>query len=85
MKARNIMEDIVRQHLDQIISSGVMGRDCSNFRDKIIAEVLSNLPAKYVTSETGAMHTVIDQVKVEQASIVLKEIIKAIKNIESHQ
>ena len=84
MKAHNIMEDIVEEYLKEIISADNKVCNCELCHDKMFAEILSNIPAKYVTSETGAMYAVIEQVRVEQSSVILKELVKAMKNLKPH-
>jgi Late competence development protein ComFB len=84
MRAYNIMEEIVEEYLKEMISSDRKICGCEICHDKIKAEVLSSIPAKYVTSETGAMYTMIEQVRVEQSSVILRELVKAIKNLKPH-
>jgi uncharacterized protein YqgV (UPF0045/DUF77 family) len=78
------MEEIVDQHVRQIIASRTDICHCEQCHSKIVSEVLSSLPAKYITSETGAMYTMIEQIKVEQASVILKNIMQAIERLEPH-
>ncbi|MBU1087799.1 MAG: late competence development ComFB family protein [Candidatus Omnitrophica bacterium] len=84
MKAHNIMEDIVEKYLKEMILADKTVCKCESCYDKMIAEVLSNIPAKYVTSETGAIYAVIEQVRVEQSSVILKELVKIMKNLKPH-
>ena len=79
MKARNVMEDIVRKYLDEMWGRRFDICTCDICRQDILAYVLSRLPAKYVTTDSGAMHAIVDQIQVEEASQILKEIIRAIK------
>lgn len=84
MNAHNIMEEIVQNHLDEIMAKrpGMCG--CGRCIDEIMSIVLSNLPAKYITTDHGAMYALIDQVKVEQSSEILKQIIQALDYIKEH-
>ncbi len=84
MKAYNIMERIVEKFLRGMLSSETKICDCEVCYNKIFVQVLSNIPAKYVTSETGAMYTLMEQIRVEQSSVILKELVQAIKDLEPH-
>jgi uncharacterized protein YqgV (UPF0045/DUF77 family) len=78
------MEEIVDEHVKQIIACKTDICHCPECQEKIVAEVLSKVPAKYITSETGAMYTMIEQIRVEQASVILRYIMQAIENLEPH-
>jgi competence protein ComFB len=84
MKAYNIMEEIVEEYIKEIVSADPKICKCKICHDKIRAEVLNNIPAKYVTSETGAMYTMIEQVRVEKSSLILIALVKAMKNLKPH-
>ncbi len=84
MNAHNIMEEITQNHLDEIMSSRPQMCGCSKCVDAIMIRVLSNLPAKYITTDYGAMYALIEQVKVEKSSEIIKEIMKAIDYITEH-
>ena len=84
MNAHNIMEDIVRNHLDEIMANRPELCKCSKCIDAIMIRVLSILPAKYITTDSGAMYTLINQVKVEQSSEILKELMKALEDIQKN-
>ncbi len=81
MQARNIMEDIVKKYLDEMLALRFDICTCEICRQNVIAYALSRLPAKYVTTDSGAIHTIIEQVRVEQSSLILKELMKAINVI----
>ena len=84
MRAYNIMEDIVKKYLDEMLAIRFDICTCDKCRQDIAAYVLTRIPPKYVTTETGAMHTLIDQIKVEQASVILKELVEAINFVSTH-
>ncbi|MFH1460478.1 MAG: CheR family methyltransferase [Candidatus Omnitrophota bacterium] len=79
MKARNVMEDIVKKYLSEMWERRFDICTCDICRQDILAYVLSRLPARYVTTDSGAMHAIVDQIQVEESSLVLKEIVVAIK------
>jgi len=78
MQARNIMEDIVKKYLDEMLALRFDICTCEICRQDIIAYALSRLPPKYVTSDSSAIHTIMEQVRVEQASYILRELMAAI-------
>ncbi|MFH1094463.1 MAG: late competence development ComFB family protein [Candidatus Omnitrophota bacterium] len=84
MNAHNIMEDIVKNHLNEILAKRPDLCKCSKCVEEIMARVLNNLPAKYITTDSGAMHTLIDQVKVEQSSKIIKELMKGLEYLQKH-
>jgi len=84
MNAHNIMEEIVKNHLDEIMESRPELCKCNKCIDAIMIRVLSILPAKYITTDSGAMYALIDQVKVEQSSEILKELMKALEYLQEH-
>ncbi|MBI4845945.1 MAG: late competence development ComFB family protein [Candidatus Omnitrophica bacterium] len=79
MKAYNIMEDIVKKYLNDMFAMRFDVCKCDICKEDIVAYVLSRVPPKYVTSDSGAMRTLIDQTKVEQSSVILKELVKAME------
>ncbi len=84
MNAHNIMEEIVKNHLDDIMANRPELCKCSKCIDEIMARVLSNLPAKYITTDSGAMYTLIEQVRVEQSSEILKELMKVLEYLQKY-
>ena len=81
MQAHNIMEDIVKKYLNEMVALRFDICTCEICRQNVIAYALSRLPSKYVTTDSGAIHAIIEQVRVEQSSLILKELIKAINVI----
>ncbi|MCG2713209.1 MAG: late competence development ComFB family protein [Candidatus Omnitrophica bacterium] len=84
MKAHNIMEEIVKNHLDDIMANRPQLCKCSKCIEEIMSRVLNNLPARYVTTDSGAMYTLIEQVKVERSSEILKELMKVIEGLQKY-
>ncbi|MCG2713210.1 MAG: late competence development ComFB family protein [Candidatus Omnitrophica bacterium] len=84
MQARNIMEDIVIKYLDEMLALRFDLCTCEICRQDIIAYVLSRLPAKYITTDSGTIHAIMQQLRLEQSSLILKELAGAI-NIISKQ
>ena len=84
MNAHNIMEDIVKNYLDDIMDKRPDLCRCSQCIDEIMFKVLNNLPAKYITTDSGAMYILSEQVKVEKSSEILKELIEKIEYLQNN-
>ncbi len=85
MKAYNIMEDIVRRYLDDILKKQPHLCSCTDCREDISAYVLSRIPPRYVTTDSGAMYMLRDQLRVEHASLIIRELLIAIELIKNKQ
>lgn len=81
MASRNIMEDIVKKYLDEMLSMRFDICTCQTCREDIIAYALSRLPTKYVGADAEEIHIIIENLRVEQSAAVLKELVSAIKTI----
>jgi len=84
MNAHNLMEDIVKKHLDEMLQERSDICTCDLCREAIMVQALNVLPAKYVTTDSGAMHALMEQVQVEQISLILKELVNAIKRVSTN-
>ncbi|MFH1778384.1 MAG: CheR family methyltransferase, partial [Candidatus Omnitrophota bacterium] len=78
---RNIMEDIVRDYLDDFLLTRKDICTCHRCKMDMLAYTLSRVPAQYVTSDSGAVHTIINHARVEFQSKVLIQLLKAIEVI----
>jgi chemotaxis protein methyltransferase CheR len=77
-KLRNIIEDIARDHLNSALTLRYDICTCSICKNDMLAFVLSRIPARYVTTEQGALHTIIQQHRLEHQAEVGRAIIEAI-------
>ncbi|MDD5746527.1 MAG: late competence development ComFB family protein [Candidatus Omnitrophica bacterium] len=84
MRAHNVMEDIVSKYLDEMFSMRFDICTCDICRQDVMAYVLTRLSPKYVTGDSGAVNTLMEQVRAEQSSLVLKEIVNAVRLISEH-
>jgi chemotaxis protein methyltransferase CheR len=80
-KLKNIIEDIARDHLNSALTLRYDICTCSICKNDMLAFVLSRIPARYVTTEQGALHTIIQQHRVEHLAEISKAIIDAIDTI----
>lgn len=76
-KLKNIIEDIASDFLNVILALRYDICTCEICKNDMLAYVLSRVPARYVTTEEGSLHTIIDQTKAEQQAQIGREIIKA--------
>lgn len=77
-KLKNIIEDIALSHLDSALTLRYDICTCSICKNDMLAFVLSQIPAHYVTTEQGALHTIIQQYRVEYQAEIARAILKAI-------
>jgi chemotaxis protein methyltransferase CheR len=77
-KLRNIIEDIARDHLNAALTLRYDICTCSICKNDMLAFVLSRVPARYVTTEQGALHTIIQQHRIEHQAEIGRAIIEAI-------
>ncbi|MDD5730665.1 MAG: late competence development ComFB family protein [Candidatus Omnitrophica bacterium] len=80
-KLKNIIEDIAIDFLNNTL---VMRKDictCQSCKNDMMAHILSHVPAKYVTTEKGALHTIIDQTRIEKEAEIGRAVINAISVI----
>jgi competence protein ComFB len=80
-KLRNIIEDIAVDFLNSALSARIDICTCAKCKNDMLAYVLSRVPAKYVTTEFGALHTIIEQTKLEKEAEVGRATIAAIEII----
>ncbi len=84
MNAHNLMEEIVKDNLREILNNRPDLCKCKKCIDEVISRALNNLPAKYITTDSGAMYTLIEQVRVERSSRILKELIEILEYLRQH-
>jgi chemotaxis protein methyltransferase CheR len=77
-KPKNIIEDIARDYLNSTLALRFDICTCQVCQNDILALVLSRVPAQYVTTEEGALHTIIQQYRVEYQVQIAKAMIEAI-------
>jgi len=80
-KLRNIIEDIARDFLNSALTLRYDICTCPQCRNDMLAHILSNIPAKYVTTEEGAIYTIVQQTRVEHQAEISRAILKAIEII----
>ncbi len=80
-KLRNIIEDIALNYLNSALTLRYDICTCSICKNDMLAFVLSQVPAHYVTTEQGALHTIIQQHRVEYQAEIARAILKAIDTV----
>ena len=77
-KLRNIIEDLARDCLTSALQMRFDICTCAICKNDMLAHILSHVPAQYVTTESGALHTVIQQSKIEHQAAIARAAIEAI-------
>jgi chemotaxis methyl-accepting protein methylase len=83
-KLKNIIEDIALDHLNNVLAIRYDICTCAICKNDMLALVLSRVPAQYVTTEEGALHTIIQQFRVEYQVEIARAIIEAINTISKN-
>lgn len=81
---KNIVEDIAADFLNIALMLRYDICTCPICRNDMLAYVLSRVPAKYITTEQGALHTIIEQTKVEHEAEIARAIISAIEIVSKN-
>ncbi|MFH1061593.1 MAG: CheR family methyltransferase [Candidatus Omnitrophota bacterium] len=84
MKACNIMEDITRKYLDEMLSMRFDICTCDICKQDIIAFSLTRIPPKYVLPDSASFKKIFEETRVEQSAVVLKELVIAIRTITAN-
>lgn len=78
-KLRNIIEDIAIDFLTNALAMRYDICTCATCRNDMMAYILSHVPAKYVTTEKGALHTIIDQTRLEKEAEIARAALNAVE------
>jgi chemotaxis methyl-accepting protein methylase len=77
-KLKNVIEDIARDFLNSALTLRFDICTCSSCKNDMLAYILSHVPAKYVTTEAGALHTVMQQARAEHQAEIARAIMQAV-------
>jgi chemotaxis protein methyltransferase CheR len=77
-KLKNVLEDIAADCLNSALQMRYDICTCAVCKTDMLAYILSHVPAKYVTTETGALHAVMQQNRVEFQAQISRATIEAI-------
>ena len=83
-KLKNIIEDIAKEYLDNALTLRYDICTCPSCRNDMLAYILSRVPAKYVTTEQGTLHTIIQQAKSEEQAEISRVMLNAIDIISKN-
>ncbi len=83
-KLKNIIEDIAQAHLNTVLTLRYDICTCSICKNDMLAFVLSRMPARYVTTEQGALYTIFQQYRNEHQAEITKAINEAIDIISKN-
>lgn len=77
-KLKNIIEDIAADFLNRTLALRYDICTCPACKNDMLAYVLSRVPAKYVTTEEGALHTLEEQTRIEHQADIGRAVLAAI-------
>lgn len=81
---KNIIENIALDFLNKALETRQDICTCQICRNDMMAYVLCHVPAKYVTTEKGALYTIIAQTRVEKEAEVGRAVLNAIETVSKH-
>jgi chemotaxis methyl-accepting protein methylase len=84
VKLKNIIEDIAKDCLNNALTLRYDICTCQSCKNDMLAFILSRIPAKYVTTEQGALHTVIQQTRIEHQAEIARAVLAAIDTISAN-
>ncbi len=84
MNSCNIMEGITRKYLDEMLSMRFDICTCEICKQDIIAFALTRITPKYVLKDSISLEKIIDQTRTDQSSLILKELVIAIRTITTN-
>lgn len=86
MKIVNYMEDMVKEHLDELLSKRDDICKCQKCKFDMMVWALNRLPPKYVITAKGRIYTKLAEQAIQFKADVVRELAKAIikvsKNIQ---
>ncbi|MFA6217579.1 MAG: CheR family methyltransferase [Candidatus Omnitrophota bacterium] len=80
-KFKNIMEDIALDVLDKTLASRYDVCTCQECINSMMAGILSELPAKYVSTDKEALNSIIAQTRIEKEAEVARAVLRAIETV----
>ena len=83
-KLKNIIEEIALDFLNNSLALRYDICRCAQCRNDMLAFMLSNLPARYVTTQKGELATIIEQAKFEHQAVVARAALNAIEKISKN-
>jgi chemotaxis protein methyltransferase CheR len=83
-KLKNIIEDISGDCLNATLTLRYDICTCPICRNDMLAFVLSRVPAKYVTTDQGALHTIIQQNRSEHQVEIARAVLDAIEIVSKN-
>ncbi len=82
MEIRNFMEDMVKDVLDELLSSDANICKCEKCRLDIMAIALNNIKPKYVVTVKGRVYAKLSELEVQFRADVIRELAKAISLVK---
>jgi chemotaxis protein methyltransferase CheR len=83
-KLKNAIEDIAKDCLEASLTLRYDICTCSVCKNDMLAYILSHVPARYVTCEEGALHTIIQQTRIEHQAEIARATLAAIELVSNN-
>ncbi len=83
-KLKNIIEDIATDFMDNCLAMRYHICTYPSCKKDMLAYVLSHVPAKYVTTDKGALHIIIDQTRLEKEAEIARAVISAVEIVSKN-
>lgn len=83
-RLKNIIEDIAADFLKSALALRYDICTCGQCQTDMLAYVLSRVPAKYTTTDIGALHTLMEQTRIEHQGAIARAVISAIEIISKN-
>ncbi len=80
----NIMEEIIKHKVDDIMSEYPTLCKCELCRTDVMARALNSLPPRYVSQVPGNIYTQFDLYSEQNQANIISALIEAIKLVQSH-
>lgn len=81
---KNIMEDVVEEHIKKILPTMPNVCNCKDCQLDIATYALNRLPAQYVRTDAGALYQKLNNHLPQSEATILTEITKAIEIIAAN-
>lgn len=84
MKVFNYMEDMVKEHLEELLSKREDVCKCQKCKFDMMVWALNRLPPKYVITEKGRIYTKLAEQATQFKADVVRELAKAILKVSKN-
>ena len=84
MEIRNIMEEVVRRRIAEILKMYPENCSCEKCQQDILLLALNHLPPKYISTARGDVYTRLKLTEIQDDVEIIEEIAKAVETVAKH-